>query len=155
MNLVLLADHQASLSKIARWYCEEWGHLREGTSHEKMIKNLHSYLNKDKVPLMVLAMEGAETVGVAQLKFREMDIYPEKEHWLGGVFVSPEHRGNKTASKIVVKILAIAASLNIEYLYLQTEKLNGGLYPQLGWKPLEQVNYDGVDVLVMENKVLT
>jgi GNAT superfamily N-acetyltransferase len=82
-----------------------------------------------------------------------MDIYPEKEHWLGGVFVSSEYRGKKIASKIVIKLLSIAESLNVKSLYLQTENLNGGLYSLLGWQPLEQVNYHGVDVLVMEKRL--
>jgi GNAT superfamily N-acetyltransferase len=120
---------------------------------EKVTEDLHSYLNKEQIPLIVLAVEGDEILGAAQLKYREMDIYPEKEHWLGGVFVSSEYRGKKIASKIVIKLLSIAESLNVKSLYLQTENLNGGLYSLLGWQPLEQVNYHGVDVLVMEKRL--
>jgi hypothetical protein len=37
--------------------------------------------------------------------------------------------------------------------YLQTERHDGGLYARLGWQPLEEVHYHGVDVLVMGNQV--
>jgi len=153
MELVFLTDRQEALATIASWYFDEWGHLGKGTTMEKVTEDLHSYLNKEQIPLIVLAVEGDEILGAAQLKYREMDIYPEKEHWLGGVFVSSEYRGKKIASKIVIKLLSIAESLNVKSLYLQTENLNGGLYSLLGWQPLEQVNYHGVDVLVMEKRL--
>jgi len=105
------------------------------------------------VPLIILAVEGKEILGAAQLKYREMDIYPEKEHWLGGVYVSKKYRGTKISEKIIRKILSVAAKLDIHMLYLQTENLSGGLYNSLGWKSIEQVNYCGLNVLVMENKI--
>ena len=82
-----------------------------------------------------------------------MDIYPEREHWLGGVYVSEKHRGNKIAEMIVLKIISVAEKLGVKKLYLQTENKSGGLYHHLGWRPLEEVNYRGIDVLVMENQI--
>jgi GNAT superfamily N-acetyltransferase len=82
-----------------------------------------------------------------------MDIYPEKEHWLGGVFVAPEHRGEQIATGVIHKALEKAKALHVETLYLQTEYLDGGLYRRLGWRPLDRVNYHGLDVLVMEKKL--
>ena len=36
-------------------------------------------------------------------------------------------------------------------LHLQTEQLDGGIYARLGWAPREQIEYRGIQVLVMEN----
>ena len=99
---------------------------------------------------MLLAIEDGELLAVTQLKFREMTIYPEKTHWLGGVYVSKPHRGKGIAKLIVNETIKMAKKLDVKTLYLQTENLNGGLYRQLGWQPIEQVNYNEVDVLVME-----
>jgi len=89
-------------------------------------------------------------MGVAELKFHEMDIYPEKEHWLGGVYVPVEHRGKGIASRLIRQAVRIARTLGVPTLYLQTEKLEGGLYASLGWVPVAQANNRGLDVLVME-----
>jgi GNAT superfamily N-acetyltransferase len=110
-------------------------------------------LNREKIPLFVLAVEADEIVGVAELKYREMAIYPDKEHWIGGVFVPPAHRGKGIASRLANRIVEIAGSLGVKTLHLQTEKLNGGLYARLGWVATEQVNYRGLDVLVMEKRL--
>ena len=129
------------------------GTLRKRKTLDKVTEKLHGYLNTDKIPLIVLAVEGGEILGAAQLKYREMDIYPEKEHWLGGVYVSKKYRGNKVAENVIGKVVSVAKELNVYKLYLQTEDLSGGLYSRLGWRPLEQVNYRGLDVLVMENQI--
>lgn len=153
MKFEFLANHQQAIPIIAAWYFNEWGHLKENNSLEKTTKELQSYLNTDKIPLMLVALEGDEPLGVLQLKYREMSIYPDKEHWLGGVYVSKKHRGRNIAEQMIYRLITIAKSLNVERLYLQTEKLEGGLYSQLGWQAIVQVNYRGLDVLVMEKSL--
>ncbi len=153
MEFAFLADRQAALPTVAKWYFEEWGYLGAGDSADEVAEKIQIYLNNDKIPLIIIAVDGNEALGVVQLKYREMDIYPDKEHWLGGVFVAPQHRGKGIASKIITRALAVAESLNVKSLYLQTEDSQGSLYATLGWQPLEKVNYRGLDVLVMEKKI--
>ncbi len=153
MELELLADNEKAIPIVANWYFEEWGHLKKGNALVEVTETLHDYLNTDKIPLIVLARESDEILGAAQLKYREMDIYPEKEHWLGSVYVSKKYRGNKIAEKIIGKLVSIAEKLGVHTLYLQTEHLDGGLYSHLGWKPIEKVNYRGLNVLVMEKEL--
>ncbi len=153
MKLEFLSDNKQAIPLLANWYFDEWGHVAKGNTLDNVIGKLHEYLNTNQIPLIILAIEGSEILGAAQLKYREMDIYPEKEHWLGGVYVSEKHRGNKIAEKLILELLSIAKKLDVYKLYLQTEDLSGGLYRHLGWKPLEQVNYRNFDVLVMENQI--
>ncbi len=153
MQLKYLAHHKSLLPTVAKWYFEEWGYLDAAKTLEKSVQNLQIYLNTDKIPLMLLAIGEGELMGVAQLKFHEMSIYPTKTHWLGGVYVAEEYRGKGVARQIILKLIAIAKNLNVKTLYLQTERLDGGLYGRMGWKAIEQVNYNGVDVLVMEKNI--
>ncbi len=153
MKLEYLADNKGLLPIVAQWYFEEWGYLSEGKKLEEDIQRLQIYLNKDKVPLMLLAIEDGELLGAAQLKFHEMCIYPEKEHWVGGVYVAEKHRGKGIARQILSELIVTAKSLKVEILYLQTENLDGGLYRRMGWTPVEQVNYRGIEVLVMKKNI--
>ena len=153
MKLEYLANYENAIPIVANWYFKEWGHLEKDNTLNKVTETLHSYLNTGKIPLIILAVEENEIMGAAQLKYREMDIYPEKEHWLGGVYVSEEHRGKNIAERMIKKVVSIATELGVSMLYLQTEKLGGGLYSRLGWRPIEQVNYRGLDVLVMGKQV--
>ena len=81
------------------------------------------------------------------------EMFPDKEHWLGGVYVAASHRGQGYGSQIVEQIIKMAPRYGVETLHLQTEALDGGLYARLGWKPYAQVTSRGLDVLVMEQQL--
>ena len=149
MELVLLADHQEAVPVVARWYYDEWGHQVPGSSYATTCDGLRGKLNRDRPPVPIIAVNGRTPIGAAQLKIREMDIFPDREHWLGGVYVAPEARGHGLASKLAARIADIARSFGIDTLYLQTERPDGGLYARLGWRPIERVHHHGMDVLVM------
>jgi len=154
MKLEYLSNRRDSIPVVAKWYFDTWGYLMPHENENEVQRALEAYLNTDKIPLMLLATEESNILGVAQLKLREMDIYPEKEHWLGGVFVEKSSRGKGIASVIIQEIIEIAGKLNVEVLHLQTIRHDGGLYKKLGWKPVEIVNYKNEEVLVMENKLV-
>ena len=154
MKIEFLKYHQQSIPTIAQWYFSEWGYLKKDSSLDSFTQNLQTYLNNDKIPLMLVAVESDKAVGVVQLKYREMSIYPDKEHWLGGVYVAKDHRGKNIAEQMVQQLIHVAKSLGVETLHLQTERLDGGLYGKLGWQAVEQVNYRGIDVLVMEKSLV-
>lgn len=138
---------------VANWYFDQWGNEVPGETARRIEAKLAKFLNRGCVPLIVLATQEGKVVGSAELKFREMDIYPEREHWLGGVFVAPEARGKGIGSALAQKIADVACALNVPKLSLQTERQDGGLYARLGWKPVEHVHHHGRNVLVMEREL--
>ena len=153
MDIQYLADRRATIPKIAAWYFDQWRDRIPENSVEEISRRLEKYLNRDKIPLALVAVDNDSLLGVGQLKYYEMDIYPLKEHWIGGIFVPPEHRGKGIATRLVTRLTDIAHTLEVNTLYLQTEQLNGGLYTRLGWKPVERVVYKGQEVLVMKKQL--
>lgn len=148
-----LADRPDAVPLVAEWYFGEWGYLNPASTLEKVADRLIASMNHDAIPLVVLAVMGDEVIGSAELKYREMTIYPEKEHWLGGVFVVPEHRGKGVAARLIDAVVETARILGVDLLHVQTERLDGGLYRQLGWQCTERVCYRGLDVLVLQRKL--
>ena len=123
IELAFLADRQDAIPRIAQWYFNAWGHLIPDETPKRSVERLAEFLNRDRIPFILVATCDGEIAGAAQLKFREMaKLYPDKEHWLGG-------------------------------LYVATERLDGGLYARLGWKAVEQVENHGREVLVMERRL--
>lgn len=151
IRLGYLGDHEEVLPTVARWYHDEWGHTAHARTVESTQARLRANLNRDTIPFSLVAMLGDVLIGSAELKYREMeDMFPEKEHWLGGVYIAPSYRGQGIASTIVEEIASQAPRYGVETLWLQTERLDGGLYTKLGWNPWRQVNNHGIEVLVME-----
>jgi GNAT superfamily N-acetyltransferase len=150
LDFALLADRPEAIAMIARWYFGEWGQRSPGSTVATICANLEKYLNGTTIPLLVLAVDHDDILGVASLKYREMDIYPDREHWLGGVYVPTAHRGRSIGSRVVENVVERARTLNVSTLHLQTDRLDGGMYRRLGWKESERVTYRGCEVLVME-----
>lgn len=153
VQFLKLADRPDAIPQVAAWYFEEWGYLNPAATADRIADKLAASLNRDSIPLVVLAVDGDAVVGAAELKYREMTIYPEKEHWLGGVFVAPKHRGRGVAARMIDSVVDTARTLGVKLLHLQTPQLDGGLYLKLGWRRIEQVHYNGLDVLVMEREI--
>jgi GNAT superfamily N-acetyltransferase len=143
-----LADRADAIPTVATWYYETWGNL-PGNSVQKTIERIHTKLNRGKPPCHILAISDNHVVGVAQFKRHEMLIYPEKEFWLGGLFVAPEWRSRGVGAALTNEVTIIAQAFGAKQLYLQTEALDGGLYAQLGWKLIEITTATSVPVAVM------
>lgn len=153
INIEYLADHPEFVPHIATWYFNEWGHNEPDNSVRRTCERLNSKLNRDRAPIPIIAMVDGKLIGAARLKIREMDIYPSREFWLGAVYVDSRVRGQGVGKLLVKRIEEISKQLGIKELFLQTERLSGGLYAKLGWIPIEQVNYKGVKVLVMRKEL--
>ncbi len=145
-----LRERKELLPELARWYYTEWGHEVPNRTQEIEQSILEQSLGENSLPITIIATEQGALHGAGQLKWKEMSIYPNKEYWLGGIIIRKESRGRGLAKQIIKKLLEIAKANKIDRLYLQTEKLDGGLYAHLGWKELEMVHYHNTKVLVME-----
>lgn len=150
MKFEFLADRPDAINLVAQWYYDEWAYDNPQASPASIAQKLSSGLNRDRVPLLLLATDSYKVVAAVELKYREMDIYPDRVHWLGGLYVTPDYRGHGLGVQLVAHALKLAEEFGISKLYLQTEKLDGGIYTGLGWRPLERVNNKGINVLVME-----
>jgi len=154
LTFAYLADRPEAVPLVAQWWHDEWGHLAPGETVEELISRVNGLLSRDTCPISVVAVLENTIAGVAALKLQEMfELYPDKQFWLGNVFVAPEFRGRGIGSALARKVVEIARAKGIQALHLQTESLNGGLYAKLGWERIEQVHYRGYDALVMVKRL--
>src|SRR5690348_5405613 len=107
LSFVFLADRQDAIPTVAEWYYEAWGNV-PGNSVQKTIERIQAKLNRDKPPCHLLAISHNSVLGVAQFKRHEMSLYPEKEFWLGSLFVAPDWRGCGVGSALANEIATIA-----------------------------------------------
>jgi len=100
----------------------------------------------------VIAYLRGHPVATAALKEHELtESYPNYRYWLGSVYVAPAHRGQGIAHRLTAHMIELAKRRQLPQLYLQTEHLSGGLYTDLGWRPLDLGHVEGEAVLVMVN----
>jgi len=149
MKIIKLATVPGAINQVADWYFDEWGHFNPQLSSADISESLKRYLQDENLPQALIALKGDKPIGVVEIKFHELSIYPQFKHWLGGVYVSAEYRGKGVASELIQNALKLAQSHNVVELYLQTLRLDGGIYSSLGWEMLEKFEHKGLSKLLM------
>lgn len=149
MRFEYLADHPDLVPQVIAWWHTIWVD-RMGPDIEALEQQLLESLHKDQLPIHILAMKQGQAVGTAVLKMQELaGMFPDKQFWLGSVFVDAPHRGELIASELTQQVIDLARARGLPHLYLQTVNLSGGLYSQLGWRPVERFYYRGIETLLM------
>ncbi len=153
MNIAVdyLADHPDVIPVIARWLFDEWGHRSPDGSVERMADNLRDRLQRDVLPLALLAHEDKEPIGTVSLKIREVEVRPQYEHWLGTLFVAESRRRMGIGLLLVGAAADEARRLEISELYLYTRcRDTERLYERLGWAGVERLEYRGRPAVIMK-----
>lgn len=153
IEIIPLYQNRSAVSLVADWYYHEWGYLNPSATASGIEAKLASQLDSVKLPQPFVAVAGHDVIGAVELKIREVPDFIDYEHWIGGVYVTLMQRGKGVGTEIVKNVVDIAANeYGIKTLYLQTEKLDGGLYSRLGFTEVARFKYDGLERLVMVNK---
>ena len=148
MIIEYLADYPDALATLAEWLHREWGHLRPGDTVEKRKARLQGWLNRDRIPLTVVALEGSELLGSASLVLHDMETRMELTPWLAGVFVGEQYRRRGIGAELVRRIMVEAGKQDVALLYLYTVH-SEKFYSALGWTLLERTNYREQKVVIM------
>ncbi|MCT7943034.1 GNAT family N-acetyltransferase [Shewanella holmiensis] len=138
MEISLLADKPEASKVIAQWYFDEWLSNVPDITVEFIQDKVSKAGNRDKIPLTVVAHNDQELIGVVEVKLHENRHYPDYEHWLGGIYVKPSHRGQGISSVLIGQGIEYAAQFGVSSLYLQCESHNVGLYERHGFKFLHE-----------------
>ena len=154
MEVSFLADHLNESEKIAKWYLDEWGYTVPNITFDMVHKKiLEKSKSKVELPLMFVIHDEQELVGVAELKFRENKNFPKYEHWIGGIYVSSEHRGKGYSTILIEKAKSHALEQGINLLYLQCEDKNINLYLKQNFKALHQTEHNSVKTTIMVHQI--
>ena len=125
------------------------GHLDPGQTLQQRRARVQDKMNVDRVPIAFVAVNDDDCiVGMASLIFDDLEGDP-RNPWLASVYVPPEHRKKGIASALVRKVEDAARRFGYERLYLFTSTAPS-LYEGLGWSALEQRDYRGEHIQVMD-----
>jgi len=140
-------EHLPTLAKL--WHEEIRRHWVPDASVENAKDRLITHLNKDKLPLALVALNESYPVGMACL--RETDgIRPGVTPWLGGLVVDPKFRGKQIGEMLIEAIKSQAKLFDHHILYLLAfDPTIPSYYTKLGWKSIGEDMLLGHRVEVM------
>jgi len=142
MKIYSLSESQQYIEEIAGWYHREWFDGDTAVTKDEISRSI-----KKKVDFQCsfsgfyVAVDADSLVGVVEFKFRENISYPEYVHWLGGLYVKHENRGEGIASELLSLAKNHAVKQGVAKLYLQCETNLISLYEKHGFRVLHRRDY--------------
>jgi predicted N-acetyltransferase YhbS len=143
-----LAEKPETIDIIARWLHDEFQYLVPGKSIGDVVELLHDRLNRDKLPLGIVALRNDEILGTVSLKISDMDIRDNLSPWMAGLYVDKKYRNRGIGALLVKSIQEIARQFGYKELFLYTPGASG-FYERIGWTTLEELTYKTKDVVIM------
>lgn len=152
MDIQYLGDRQEVIPILAAWIYNEWSYLYPGATLQDFEGFLRERINKNSLPLTLVAIEAGEPVGTVSLKAFEMDTISDMTPWLTSLYVASPLRRRGIGSNLVKAIEQKAAELEIRKLFLFTADaaLVSLFYSRLGWTVKEKTIYHSYPVIIME-----
>ena len=152
MRVVPLVERPDLAEQVTVWGFDEWGHLNPGQTLDLRRAEIQGSMNVDRVPVVFVALDDdGGIVGTASLIFDDLEGDP-RNPWLASVYVTDEHRKKGIASVLVRTVEEAARRLGYDRLYLFTSTAPS-LYAGLGWRALEQRDYRGEIIQVMDKSL--
>ena len=147
-----LADHPDLVPVIADWLCAQWGEWAGRPSVQDWIPRIQRRLNRDRIPLTLVAMSGDVPVGTAALVECDLPTRPQLYPWIAAVYVVPETRGRGIGTALIRQLLKECQRLKVEELYVFNSR-ERNLYTKLGWAVIEVSEYRGETIHIMKRDV--
>jgi predicted N-acetyltransferase YhbS len=148
MHIINIRTQPHHIPEVAGWLFAEWGHLTPGSSVERSIQRLTERCQTDDLPVTFIAIEENDVVGTVSLVPHDLKIRMDLTPWIASVFVKPGSRGRGVGSQLVSFAEAEAQRRDISAMYLFTPNKQQ-MYARLGWNTVEEVEYRGEHVTVM------
>lgn len=152
MEVDYLINHLNFVEELNDLFFNEWSYLYPGAIKEEWQKALIQRAKGCEIPTAIVAFESGILIGSASLLVNDMDDRPELTPWLAAVFVKKPYRSKGIGKKLIQEIEAISRKLKIRNLYLYTPSAED-YYRQIGWNVIENRNYHGTIVAVMQKSL--
>ena len=149
MKIELLADHINQRKKIASWFMKEWGERYP----ERDLANwaeTQTYINRDLLPLTLIAIDNNEVVGTVCLRSDGMTTHENWKAWLSYLLVPESYRRKGIGKALIKEAGVVAQKLKIDQLHLFTRLTDPKIYTSLGWEKVGNEEYRGGRVIIME-----
>jgi GNAT superfamily N-acetyltransferase len=141
------ANRQHFLPVLAGWHHDEWGRFSPGSTLEARIARYRTY-GVGRIPCGFVAFDGDTPTGSANLVRHDLETRMDLSPWLAAVYVVPAYRRRGIATALCARVVAEAAALEVDTLYLFTPDRES-FYAKRGWRRLGRADYRGAGIVIM------
>ena len=135
-----LADRPDCLQACAAWAYGRWGVQKKDGSLERAISIFEEGMQKDTIPLTLVAINLATDLPVAMgsLWIKDGNEWSEKTPWIASIYTLYRYRGLGLAKHIIKRLEAEAINIGFQKVYLQSGSA-ANFYRNLGYEEIETI----------------
>jgi GNAT superfamily N-acetyltransferase len=115
-----LIEHPEYVPQLAQWLFEQWDAILGEETPEARIKKLKAHMNRDELPIALIAHSNGQLLGTAALRVHDLEGREDLTPWLGGVFVGSHFRRQGIGAALCATVEDETRSRGIHTLYLFT-----------------------------------
>jgi predicted N-acetyltransferase YhbS len=149
LQILPLYERPQAIEQLARWHFAQWGSLNPAGTIERRIARFQEHLQPDRVPQTFVAVDDDQLLGSASLVAADLPNRADLSPWLASVYVDPPFRQRGIGAALVEFVAKEARRLGFPVIYLFTPD-RAAFYGRLGWQVVEQSDWNGIGVTVME-----
>lgn len=142
MEIVPLADVPEAIAVLAPAFKQHWSPDKPDAHVERIESSFRACLNRDRLPLALVARRGADILGTVALLTSSVHSRPELGPWLGALYVFPAHRRRGVGAALIAAAEDQTDRLQLPALYAGTESAVS-LFLRQGWLPMDSVEESG------------
>ncbi len=149
LKIHFLKEQSEFFSEVAEIIFEQWGHKIPGNRIEDTKEKLEGFLNDDRIPFTMICLQEKKLIAFYNVMLFDPPARADLSPWFGSLYVQPCSRGMGIGSKLVQHAVDTVKLLKIKNFYLCTPNKQR-MYARLGWFPIDEVDFRGEKVTVME-----
>ena len=130
-----LADHPGFVPVLVRWFEAEWEPYYGDQGAGDAEADLRGSMNRDEIPLCLIALEGKNLLGTISLKPDSIS-HRELAPWGAALLVGPNARGRGVGTLLVAALEDHARRLGFRRLYMSTDAANA-IVEARGWRAID------------------
>jgi GNAT superfamily N-acetyltransferase len=150
-TIVALRDRPDLVPVVAKWAHEEfWSYA--GKSLEETQRLFTPVPRSGWLPRTFVLLDGETPLGTASIVEHDLERRPELGPWLAALVVDQAARG-RGHSRVLVRFIEDFARQNgVDTLWLFTWSAEA-LYAKLDWQPVERLEQNGHNIVVMNRNL--
>ena len=116
IHIDLLADHPDSVMRLGHWMHAQWP--TPGRSVADRAGLFMQCMNRDRVPMTLVAMDGKQLAGTVSLLDRSVATHEHLHPWVASLYVAQDRRHAGLATRLVEAAVAAARRLQLNAVYI-------------------------------------
>jgi N-acetylglutamate synthase-like GNAT family acetyltransferase len=141
IEIAYLDEVPGAVEALAPAFWAEWG-VHDGLSLDQVTVKLRACLNREQLPLALVAREGGDILGTVGLHDSPVVGRRGLGPWLVALWVAPERRRHGLGAELIAAAELKAQELGVGELYAATSTAVG-LFVRAGWQKLETFPHNG------------